>query len=417
MQRVTLRLPTPSRSPLRRSTTSNLGGGSPSGGSPASPLSLKPESAKHSRERLQSSSFFPGSGAESLEGGQAFDPAIPAAARDSPAWSRFRVILSIAGLIAVLMGSSAAVLRSLADLRLAAPRPLPHAEPPRPPPVVSELTMAMLLEGEELHSVATDNLMRVGHKFLNPADRKMVAEVVSSSFKSMSRLLPEMDMTILEPEQKDAALAALRLLSDVRVQSIGVEVARAIRTSQEARPLLMRRSLLQQDIQREVGQRLRPRARELKQLHEELITPPLERLLDEHRWEMMAEPSNIRVATTVGAGWHFEAGGRSTPGPIRDLRDGQALAMRRLATGERHIWESPDMPDSAVGIMGGVLEEAHFLLGLVDAGSAPTVARFASTLGIASRLVVSCDVESGSKSLLGAVVCPLKFGSMGVGAL
>merc|ERR1719277_2028802 len=107
--------------------------------------------------------------------------------------------------------------------------------------------------------------MMVGHEFLRPDDRDMVSALVSTSFKNISRLLTGYDTPSLDAEQRRAALGAMRLISDLRVQRIGVEVAWAIKDSSTEQPLLSRRAVMQKDMIRRIAERLQPRYGEIEQ--------------------------------------------------------------------------------------------------------------------------------------------------------
>jgi len=175
---------------------------------------------------------------------------------------------------------------------------------------------------------------------------------------------------------------------------------------------------------RRIAERLRPRFGEIEQLHDELIPAPLRLLRQGHRWELTFDPSNMRAVATVGGSWDLE--GPKT-GTLESPAEGQPVSVRRLSLRHGAVAapasspaEAPDpVSEKALGIMGGAMEEARFLLGIVNAPPSSPVAAFASSLGLSTRLLVSCNVDDtkASKSLLGAIVCPLKFGSLGVDVL
>lgn len=421
------RLPTPSRSPKRRSIPSSRecsptnGGSSPfGGGSPTSPGAPKLgcNMSCSGPSLLTSSSSKPFLGAsmktEVTDVSGSPDPAIPAAARESKFWMQFRLALSLLGLFFVLLGTVSA----LVGLGVPARRPIPEPAPPRLPPRVGPLTTRSLFESTELHDAATDNLMRVGHRFLNPGDRNMVWHVVAESFTALSQHITSSQTAVLRDEDKDAAVQAMELMSDPRVQGLGLEVAWAIRKSRQDFPESTRRVIQQQDILAQVTKRLEPRTQEIRALQAELVPAALHRLRKGHRWSLTFDPSTIRVAETISGRWDIELGVQNAA--AKNSED--MTIVRRLRGGQKslpvdHKYVTPNMPDSVVGIVAGVLEQARFLLDVVNPQLDGTpVAQYVSRLGISTRLLIDCKVES-NKRLLGAVVCPLKFGSLGLDVL
>jgi len=286
-------------------------------------------------------------------------------------------------------------------------------------------TPRMLLESPDLHKVAIDNLMATGHEFLGDEDLEMVSALVASSFRNMSRLIAGFEAPRLNEEQKMAALGAMRLMTEPRVQSLGLEVALAIRESRQKQPLYMRRSAMQQDMIHRIAERLRPRFDEIESLHNELLSPSLHDLRQGHRWELTFEPSNIRAAETVGGTWDFNGHRSSQATAVSDATSASITELRGFGHSSpqdlQFFSEAPSkMSDKAVSVLAGVMEQAQFVFGIVNAPPSSPVAAFASSLGLNSRLIVSCNLDGQGESrnnLIGTLVCPLKFGSFGVDVL
>merc|ERR1719461_1396665 len=91
----------------------------------------------------------------------------------------------------------------------------------------------------DVYEVATENMMQVGRGLLVHANRDTIRETVSAGFKNISynlqkiapNLVDQLAKFELHEDQKNVALSAIRLISIPEVQSIGYEVALAIRKS------------------------------------------------------------------------------------------------------------------------------------------------------------------------------------------
>jgi len=148
--------------------------------------------------------------------------------------------------------------------KAAAPAPIEEAAPPL-------VTAMSLFTDPAVHEVATENLMRAGQasaltrnadgtltertvELLLPEERQMVFEIVEAGFRNIGielrRQAPgmagELDRIGLEVRDQDALLSMLLLMSDTRVQRLGLAVARVIRAAPEETPELLVDEVLQE---------------------------------------------------------------------------------------------------------------------------------------------------------------------------
>jgi len=336
-----------------------------------------------------------------------------------------------------------------------------------------QLSARMLLESPELHEVATDNVMKIGHGFLRPDDRERVRAAIAMGFLDMSASIKrhspqaaiELDTIQLTGEQKDALLRTMRLISDPRVQMVGLNVAHAIRESQTERPEIIRRSVLHQDIMHRIGLRLEPHSEELKALHDELLPQSLQgvRLETDVLWTRTFEPHNLRVLATVDDEWdrkiahevpatemgvtlvslrrRLRGEAPAAVAPIRDLRRG---IMMPPQSAERQVQEQPvryydhaddtHVPSTATSttlapdseeawrLAEAVMEQGRAHLRLIRAMSKTPSSTHLSDAVESSKAPFDCHLEDGQASggkaaMTKALMCPLKLGSQGLDVL
>jgi len=273
-----------------------------------------------------------------------------------------------------------------------------------------------ILFNPELHAVVTENLMRVSSGLFNPADKTMVGVIVAESFRNISveleqgapEVAAELRAIQLDEVQKDAILRLMQLIDEPRVQSIGLEVAQAIR---EIAAMSSKRDEMKQHIE----QKLFPRRGEILKLREELIPAPLHEILDNgDQWSMTLHRDNIRVMETVSDGWSNVIGGHHEHFQAQLQATAQALAPMEA---------SP----RSLAIFAGVLEEGRALLDMLelharslgkDLQMPQLTISLTSSRGFGDR-PVSCDLEEGKPAMwfLKSILCPLKFGTQGLDAL
>jgi hypothetical protein len=129
-----------------------------------------------------------------------------------------------------------------------------------------------LLEGKELAEVATENLMAMGGADRGTLDRDQVREHVARGLQNISATIrqrfPEehdqLSKLQLSGEQKDAALQVLRKYGDARMVGLSHDVTESVRTSTLG-------GASQEEAQRRLAERLRPRLAEIRQLSEEMF--------------------------------------------------------------------------------------------------------------------------------------------------
>jgi len=207
---------------------------------------------------------------------------------------------------------------------------------------------------------------------------------------------PEVASTLqlvqLSEEDKDAVLRSLRLISDPRVQKIGLEVARAIRGSASSNRDI---------VKRRIEERLQPQLREILELRQELVPSTLRRLWGEgHTWDMTLDPENVMVMERVSDEFETSYDPRT----------------------------AVNASEKDFGLYGGVLGEARALLDVMRAcmrlfSSDLKVPEWATSLGgnmeISAELL-SCELDPITDSRMNfmkALFCPLKFGTQGMDAL
>lgn len=363
-----------------------------------------------------------------MTGSYAVDPAIPEAARESKFWIYFRVALSALGLLAVLLGTLLELKSSLESSsrggRLAS-----QQASPRPPPRVGPYTTRTFFESPEVHGLATDNLLEVGHRCFGlgldverEEDRELVSQVVADSFTNMSRMITSPATALLEEEEKVALLRALELLSHPRVELVGLDIARRMAgVSPESQE--------EEKVAAAAWESLKSRRanpREANILKEELASTSMAQALQSlrrgHRWSLALDPSNLHAARSVRGRWEPKitadsSSPHSTGGAFVTQRLRTAAGFAPLLPRKRYQI-APDMPEKLVGILGGVLEQARFILDVVNPELRGTFLEdFAGSVGADSRLQVLCDAEATSMRLLDAIACPLKFGALGMDVL
>jgi len=255
----------------------------------------------------------------------------------------------------------------------------------------------------EVHEVATENLMQVGKGLLVHADRDGIRTAVARAFRNVSLRLEAREHSAaamlatlrLSEAEKGAVLTSLRLLSMPQVQSIGLDVGLAIRSSASTDPTI---------VEDTIEAAVRPHLAGIERLRDDLVSGTLFELWGVgKRWRMSLAPENIQVM--------------------------QASHGGKLYTGSAS--EIPPLEEKNLVVLGGVLEEARALLDVLSLcahreGQDLHVPAWATSMGDNIELgpgLLSCelgfahDVKADFKDFMRALFCPLKYGSQGIDAL
>jgi len=309
-----------------------------------------------------------------------------------------------------------------------------------------------LIAGKELQTVVTDNLMRVGHHVFEASDRAIVSDMVSRSLAGMQKRArkrwPKAASTIdklrLSDRQMRSIVDTLQLLSDPRVQSIGLDVAMAIAESSSTGPGA------RWHILDAIHRRLRARISELRLLRQQLLPTEVLEQTAMHNgvpatasWTLTLTSANIRAMEGLDDSWSDEIGRQAEPSggtvPVwRSLSVDAAPEMAEVSNDLRYGKNSTDAEhEKLAAVTVGVLEEDNAILDLLSHGDQSreeeakegrvTGAYWATsdpehTLALGSfHHPVLCghagQLSSRLRSAEQAVVCPLKFGAFGLDAL
>jgi len=254
-----------------------------------------------------------------------------------------------------------------------------------------------LFESPKVQSVAAESLMRTGKGLLGPLDEYSVSHSVAAIFNNVSATLraraPEvaykLEQVKLKELRRNAVLGSLRLISDERVRSIGVDVARAIRGSGTTDP---------DELRGLIEKKLKPRFEEIQELRNEVISSQLRELWDEEeQWAMTLDSDSVRA-----------------------MQANKKLASDRPST------KALSPQDKSEGILGGVLAHIRVVVDIIT-----VCARFEgvdlevpawvwSVDGRISPELLSCEegaVAGEHVDAMETLFCPLKFGAMGLDAL
>jgi len=310
-----------------------------------------------------------------------------------------------------------------------------------------------LITGKELQAVVTDNLMRVGHHVFEESDRATVSDMVRRSFADMHKRLRKrwpkaasmMDKLRLSDRQMRTIVDTLQLLSDPRVQSIGLDVAKAIAESSSTGPGA------RWHILDAIHRRLRARISELRLLRQQLLpTEVLEQTAMHNgmpataRWTLTLTSANIHAMEGLDDSWSDEIGGHTEPSggvvPVwRSLSASDAAPeIAEVPNDPRNGRNSTDAVQQKVAaVAAGILEEGNAILDLLSHGDQPreeqaqegrgtgaywAMSDLGHTLALGSfHQPILCGhagrLSSTLRSAAQAVVCPLKFGAFGLDAL
>lgn len=284
-----------------------------------------------------------------------------------------------------------------------------------------------LLESPSAVEVATRQLMEAGRRErISLPKEDSVRASVEETFRNMSLHLQATwprgaQAPVFDGRQSKVVLDAMRRLSDVRFQRIGLEVARAVKESAEGDTEGMRRRILE---------RLRPRLPEIRQLRDEVIPAELrnEAGVRPRRWGSLVHPSRERLLRSFDDAWaeRLEAhAAAQAEGPQADTRRLQTSSYTTPPPGTA----TPDPQAAAHNweLMSSVLSEGKMLLDQFKV----FVMIFGANMDLPEPVKVMLDssgyfvqlAECGLGSVLqgmsvaAMMMCPLELGEQGMEAI
>jgi len=303
------------------------------------------------------------------------------------------------------------------------PEELPN--PPQSPPMrtghpayhcsyemADECPAFHLFFNPEVFEVATENIMQVGRGLMLHSDREVVKSTIKAGFRNISTKLKQrapnvvyqLSLVKITEDEKDAVLTWMRLMSTAEVQSVGYEVALAMRRST---------SLEKDVVKSSIESMLRSNRAEIQQLRDQLISESVLKFWGTATpFRLSLADENIQMIEAVHGGKFF---GSLNASFYADFKPGSMKLPRQ---------------EKAYGAWGGVLEEARVLLDTIRLvalvkGKDVSVPQWATSLrenvdveDLGSELL-SCELheEDGMNNFMKALLCPLKYGAQGMDAL
>lgn len=299
------------------------------------------------------------------------------------------------------------------------------------------LTLRKLLSHPDVHDVVTSNIVKGGSAEKTGAIRQLVEQHFNQAGDDVTRSDPETANAPITSDQKAAVLHMMRYISDPRVQSIGVNVAHAIRDSGSEDPEVLRL---------QIAHKLAPRFAEMKRLHSEafparmraslgmkggdfehVLSPNMIRILKtmDDSWDARFSPkehdvtARLLLASTAG-GW-----GAAAAAPAGATAAAPAGTMASGIGGDTTI-NGIDKAEEGLGISAAVVEEVSCLLRILkptlkmfgkDAGLPPQAT---SAIGAVDALlsIASCETKAAEDSNpLEGAGCVASAGSAGMDSL
>jgi hypothetical protein len=219
----------------------------------------------------------------------------------------------------------------------------PAASAPSPAPPVSA---RRLMESPELAEVAADNVLALRGGEPAPGERELLRGEAAAHFRNVSARIRERDPEAarrleelqLTDEQRRAVLDAMRGLRDPRLSQLGREVSAVLATS------LVGSSGRRATAKRQLVEYLRPRIREVRQLHDEVTPAPLRELDDGDELDLDGldlKLDGLRLFSTIDD-WNVEF--EVTPGGRRlksmmDMMFGSASSTFKKYAQADAFWE------------------------------------------------------------------------------
>jgi len=294
----------------------------------------------------------------------------------------------------------------------------PDADPAAPEdgdwrsPQGKRRTLGQLLSLRSVQKASANVLLLAGGHHFAASDRELALKVIETSFANISQQLrlqaPELAKQLEEVELTEdherGLIRNLRLLTDTRVQVVGIEVTDAIRDCGRPERKYLRHCV--EEFLRERGER-HPELPNMRDLHGKLVTEPLRSSCAAgHHWGVALSAENIEQLLPVD-------GGASAAGePEAELH----LYARQMNLEQKYF-----------ALFAGALQEARVLLDIMQKcnfaeGStrwSPEQEETGVRFGVAA-LSRPCGLEDLSAKAVDparVLLCPLRLGALGLDAL
>jgi len=254
--------------------------------------------------------------------------------------------------------------------------------------------------------------------------------------EEVSRYNPEAAQVPISAEEKDSILRMLRYTSDARVQTIGVNVAHAIRDAGTDD---------HEVLKRHIAHKLAPRMAEMMRLHHEIFPAPMRKLLSASGddFEHVFSPKMIQLLKTMDDSWDDRLASNDKKNAARLLQAattggwGQATPAPAAAAptevgtlasgiGGDSTIDAVDKAEEGIGIVAGVAEEVPVILRIIK----PVTKMFGKDINLppqattaigavdAVTSIASCETKAGEDgNPIEAVGCIASAGSAGMDSL
>lgn len=281
------------------------------------------------------------------------------------------------------------------------------------------MTLRMLLESPEVHDVSAKNIMKVQTRMLGqsgPSDG--IHRAVAEKFMGVSHAIKDvdpdfahqLDTVTIQKKHHDAVVHMLRYLSDARVESIGIEVAHAIRDSKSEDPEV---------VKLHIARKLMPLKEELSGLHKEMFPAEVRELMtrNDDGLKELLQPDRMRALKTFDDKWSERLA--SSPQKEAALVHARQLHFLDATTTKAPLAVALDV----VGIIGAIAQEVSVLLRMIkpltkilpgskDINLNPVAT---SAIGAVDAVfnTVSCELDAvqDDDNPLEMATCPMMSGS------
>jgi len=273
-------------------------------------------------------------------------------------------------------------------------------------------TLGQLLALPSVQRASANVLLRAGGHHFATSDRGLALKVIQTSFANISQQLqlqaPELASQLEEVELTEdherGLIRSLRLLTDTRVQVVGIEVTDAIRDCGRPERKYLRHCV--EEFLRERGER-HPELPNMRELHDKLVTEPLRSSCAAgHHWGVALSAENIEQLLPV------DGGASAAAEPEAQLH----LYARQMNLEQKYF-----------ALFAGALQQARVLLDVMQKcnfaeGSArwsPEQEETGVRFG-AAALARPCGLEDLSAKAVDpgrVLLCPLRLGALGLDAL
>jgi hypothetical protein len=281
------------------------------------------------------------------------------------------------------------------------------------------ITLRNLLESPDVHNVAANNIIKVQRRMTGVSDDAAdVHKVVSLHFGKITRSLQDsipgfsqtLDTASIKKTHHDAVVHAMRYLSDSRLQSIGLDMAHAVRDAKTDD---------HDTLKSHIVAALAPRKAEMTAMQQEMFPAEVRKLYDEQNtnvgFEDMLQPQKLRVMRSFDNSWDARITSHDEDGEARKLSFlDQTTTKAPLATAL-----------DVIGILGAVAQEVSVILRMIkpltkimpadgshDLGISPMAT---TIIGFIDALfnTISCELDAAQDddNPIEMVTCPLMSGS------